>query len=68
MRLAKFAFDGGITIDGLKIVDLRFMDNIDLINESYDQVKAVSIRMDTACLKWGFKINAGKTKSMCISK
>ena len=68
MRLAKSGFNGGVTIDGLKIVDMRFMDNIDLINECCNQSKVMAIRMDTACVKWGLKLNTGMTKSMCSSK
>ena len=50
MRLAKYGIDGGFTIDGLIIVDMKFMGDIDLINECYYQSKAMTIRMDTACL------------------
>ena len=44
------------------------MDDIDLINECYDQSKAIAIRIDTTCLKSDLKINARKTKSMCTTE
>ena len=44
------------------------MDNIGLINECYDQSKAMVIQMDMACLKWRFIIYTGKNKGMCTSK
>ena len=28
----------------------------------------MAVRIGAACLKWGFKLNARKTKSMCTSK
>ena len=39
MRLAQSCFYGDVTIDGLKIIDLRLMDDIDLISECYDESK-----------------------------
>ena len=66
--LAKSGFDGGVTIDGLKIAELRFKDDTDLTNECYDQLKAMAVKMNTACLNWGLKIYAGKNKCICTSK
>ena len=48
-----------------KIVDLRFMDSLDLINECYDHSKAMAFRLDTACLKWGIQIMLESPKA-CV--
>ena len=39
------------------------MVEMNLVNERYDQSKAMAIRIDTTCLKWDLKRNAVKTKA-----
>ena len=53
----------GITVQGERINNLRFADNIDMIEESLDQLRENVGELGKKGSKAELKINTGKTKN-----
>jgi hypothetical protein len=58
----------GIAIQGEKINNLRFADDIDLIEESFEMLQKSVDTLNNAGNKAGLKINIGKTKTMVFGR
>ena len=56
--------DKGIKIDGKRLSNLRFADDIFLIGESREEVENLIQELIVACKKVGLEINVNKTKYM----
>ena len=64
MREALEDWDGGISIGGRRITNLRYADNITLIAESKNDLIEIMERVKLASKKAGIYLNIGKTKVM----
>src|SRR6218665_1077132 len=58
----------GISVQGLKINNLRFSDDIDLIEESCETLQDSVRLLNDAGSRAGLKINRGKTKTMVVER
>ena len=56
--------DKGLNIDGERLSDLRFADDVALISESLDGLEDQLNELDEQCRKIGLKMHKGKTKFM----
>ena len=54
----------GISVQGEMINNLRFADDIDMIEESWEMLEESVHVLDKAGRNAGLKINVGKTKTM----
>ena len=57
----------GINVDGYKLKDLRFADDIALIADSENDLQTLIQRVHDVSKKYGMEINIPKTKAMIIS-
>lgn len=64
MMMALDKFEGGVTIGGRKINNLRFADDIDLIARSLEELNELTERLDKMAAKFGMEISAEKSKIM----
>ena len=64
MREALEDWDGGISIGGRMITNLRYADDTTLIAETKNDLIAIIERVKLACEKAGIYLNVGKTKVM----
>ena len=58
----------GITVQGERINNLRFADDIDMIEESLDQLRENVGELEKTGSKAGLKISTGKTKTMVFGR
>ena len=61
-------FDGGISCAGRRIVELRFADDIDLMEGSEDGLQEVTRRVEDTSKRFGMEISAEKSKVMVVGK
>ena len=59
---------GGIEIQGRKIKDLRFADDIDLLAENEEDLQKLTTELHESGKSYGLMINKGKTKVMVMGK
>ena len=64
MREALEDWDGGISIGGRMITNLRYADDTTLIAETKNDLIAIMERVKMASEKAGLYLNVGKTKVM----
>ena len=55
---------GGLSVHGYKITNLRYADDIDLVSTSSEQLQQSLDEVTKSANKAGLKVNVGKTKSM----
>ena len=65
MRIALEGFQGGVTIGGRKINNLRYADDIVLIASSLSELQDLVNRVANAGKEYDLHINIAKTKVMC---
>lgn len=58
----------GISVQGLQLNNLRFADDIDMMEESCEMLTASVHELDKAAKNAGLRINVGKTKSMVFGR
>ena len=61
-------YEGGVRCAGRRIVDLRFADDIDLMEESENGIQEVTKRLEDASKKFGMEISTEKSKLMVVGK
>ena len=61
-------FDGGVSCAGRRIVELRFADDIDLMEGSEDGLQEVTRRVEDTSKRFGMEISAEKSKVMVVGK
>ena len=61
-------FDGGVSCAGRRIGELRFADDIDLMEENEDGLQEVTRRVEDASKKFGMEISVAKSKVMIAGK
>ena len=61
-------FDGGVSRAGRRIVELRFADDIDLMEGSEDGLQEVTRRVEDTSKRFGMEISAEKSKVMVVGK
>ena len=59
---------GGALINGRRISNLRFADDIDLMGESVSEAQSILAAVHKSSKRYGLEINQDKTKVMCVSK
>jgi len=59
---------GGIRCGGRRINDLRFADNIDMLEENEENLKEVTRRLDVTSKRYGMEISTEKSKVMVTGK
>ena len=59
--------DGKVSIGGRNITNLRFADDIDVLAEEEQELKALVDSVDKTCTRYKMKISAEKTKLMTNS-
>ena len=64
MMDAMDGFDGGVSCAGRKIAELRFADDIDLMEASEEGIQELTRRVDNSSKKFGMEISAEKSKVM----
>ena len=68
MEMASADQKGGITVNGTKITNLRYVDDILLLAESKEELQNMTTKMEEQCIRYKMKINSLKTKSMKIGR
>src|SRR3984885_7608136 len=68
MGLALETVDVGATINGQKINNLRFADDIDLVAEEHGHLQELTDKVNESSKRMGLQINVEKTKTMIIGK
>lgn len=68
MRIVFDDWQGGITIGGRKISNLRYADDTLILAASSEELEYVMNRLDTVSREYGLRINAQKTKVMIIDR
>jgi hypothetical protein len=68
MRKALEGWEGGISIGGEKITNLRFADDTTLIASSVEELNQLMQRVELASETFGLMINRTKTKAMIIDR
>jgi len=61
-------YSGGVSCAGRKIVDLRFADDIDLVEESASGIQEITKRLEKTAKKYGMEISTEKSKVMVVGK
>ncbi len=61
-------YNGGVSCAGKRIVDLRFADDIELMDESEDGIQEITRRLDETARKYGMEISTEKSKVMVVGK
>ena len=64
MREALDGFGGGFAIDGRRLPNLRYADDIILIAGTVEELQDLVTRLEVASTEYGLVINADKTKVM----
>jgi len=67
MRYTLDGFDGGFKIGGRRVTNLRYVDDIELIASSEEELQELISRLHGAASMVGMKINGKKTGVMKIS-
>ena len=60
--------DIGVNIHGIRIKDLRFADDIDLLTEKEPELQIALFNLNNSSKRFGLKINKSKTKVMAMSR
>ena len=60
--------DIGVNIHGIRIKDLRFADDIDLLTEKEPDLQIALSNLNNSSKRFGLKINKSKTKVMVMSR
>ena len=68
MGMALADQEGGITVNGTKITNLRYADDIVLLAESKEELQNMTTKIEEQCIRYKMKINSLKTKSMKIGR
>ena len=68
MRMALEDCQGGVTIGGDRISNLRYADDIVLLAENKEDLQEMVDALETQCRKYKLNINKDKTKSMHIGR
>ena len=61
-------YEGGVRCAGRKLTDLRFADDIDLIDETAEGISEVTRRLEVAAKSYGMEISTEKSKVMVVGK
>ncbi|KAG1699613.1 Tyrosine-protein kinase BAZ1B [Nymphon striatum] len=61
-------YSGGMRCAGRKVTDLRFADDIDLIEESEKGLQELTKRVEKASMKYGMEISTEKSKVMIVGR
>ena len=59
---------GGLSVHGYKITNLRYADDIDLVSTSSEQLQQSLVEVTERANKAGLQVNIGKTKSMTFGR
>ena len=68
MEMALADQEGGITVNGTKITNLRYADDIVLLAESKEELQNMLTKIEEQCIRYKMEINSLKTKSMKIGR
>nr|XP_012552633.2 uncharacterized protein LOC105842916 [Bombyx mori] len=68
MRKALDGWDGGVTVGGTKITNLRYADDTTILAASESEMAAILERIERVNLKFGLHINRSKTKVMTVDR
>ena len=61
-------YEGGVRCAGRKLMDLRFADDIDLIDETAEGISEVTRRLEVAAKSYGMEISTEISKVMVVGK
>ena len=59
---------GGVVVGGIKLINLRYSDDIVLLAESANQLRVITAAMEDACIRFKMTISASKTKFLIIGR
>ena len=68
MKIALQKVQSGVTVSGQLVNNLRFVDDIDLIAESTQQLQEITTDVNESRKRFGLRLNETKTKIMTIGK
>ena len=68
MEQALGNFDGGIFIDGERVSNLRYADDIVLVGRTAEEVRGMTGLVEEHCKRYHLKINRSKTKTMRVGR
>lgn len=68
MRMILHEWNGEVSINGLKISNFRYADDITLITSDIDEIKVLLKKVRRISLECGLQINEAKTKVMIIDR
>lgn len=68
MRKALDGWNGGVTVGGTKIMNLRYADDTTILAASETEMAAILERIERVSLEFGLHINRSKTKVMTVDR
>ncbi|KAA5557044.1 hypothetical protein F3G48_33055, partial [Pseudomonas aeruginosa] len=68
MRRTCEGWDGGVTIGGVKLSNLRYADDTTLLAANENEMAALMSKLENISLELGLAINRSKTKVMVIDR
>ncbi|XP_037869594.1 uncharacterized protein LOC105842522 [Bombyx mori] len=68
MRKALDGWNGGVTVGGTKITNLRYADDTTILAASETEMAAILERIERVSLEFGLHINRSKTKVMTVDR